>query len=107
MCERIHDCAIGHIIGYIDQSKPLPSGGTIELAEGVVWMAFYCTVMLDIAVELACHNSTYVGVASKFLDHFVAIYDAMERIGEKEDGGLWSEADGLYYNHIRLATKPC
>ena len=63
-------------------------------------MAFYCTVMLDIALELACHDSAYVGLASKFLDHFVAISDAMEGIGGKDEGGLWNEEDGFYYDHI-------
>ena len=29
-------------IGVFDRSKPLPSGGILEQADGSAWMAFYC-----------------------------------------------------------------
>ncbi len=38
-----------------DRSKPLPTGGTLEQADGTAWMGFYCLTMLDIALELAQH----------------------------------------------------
>ena len=91
--------------GMFDQSKPLPNGEMFEQAEGVFWMAFYCVVMLDIALELASLNSHYENVASKFLEHFVAITEAMEKVGGKADNGLWNEEDGFYYNHIRLGGR--
>lgn len=65
-------------------------------------MAFYCVVMLDIALEVASLEADYKGVASKFLEHFVAITEAMENIGGKVGNGLWNEEDGFYYDHIRL-----
>ena len=33
--------------------KPLPTGGHLEQADGTAWMAFFCTTMLSIALELA------------------------------------------------------
>src|SRR2546426_12800958 len=40
-------------IGVFDRSKPLPTGGTLQQADGTAWMAFYCATMLCIALDLA------------------------------------------------------
>jgi hypothetical protein len=85
-------------IGIFDRSKPLPTGGYLEQADGTAWMAFYCTTMLSMALELAQHYPAYDDLASKFFEHFVAIVDAMNDIG---GDGLWDEQDGFYYDEIR------
>lgn len=86
-------------IGIFDRSKPLPTGGFLEQADGTAWMAFYCVVMLAIALELAVEDPSYEDVASKFFEHFVAIADAMNTL----DGtGLWDELDGFYYDHLHI-----
>ena len=64
-------------IGVFDRSKPLPTGGHLEQADGTAWMAFYCTTMLSMALELASEDPAYEDVASKFFEHFVAIADAI------------------------------
>jgi hypothetical protein len=84
-------------ISLFDRSKQLPSGATLEQADGTAWMAFYCATMLAMALELAKHNPAYEDVASKFLEHFVAIADAMNTLGGT---GLWHEQDGFYYDHL-------
>ena len=38
-------------IGVFDRSAKLPTGGSLEQADGTAWMAFYCQNMLDIAVD--------------------------------------------------------
>jgi len=86
-------------IGVFDRSKPLPTGGHLEQADGTAWMAFYCSTMLAIAVELAVADPAYEDVASKFLEHFVAIAEAMNTLGGT---GLWDEADGFYYDEIHV-----
>ncbi|MFN0152223.1 MAG: MGH1-like glycoside hydrolase domain-containing protein [bacterium] len=86
-------------IGVFDRSKPLPTGGHLEQADGTAWMAFYCTTMLSIALELASEDPTYEDVASKFFEHFVAITDAMNELG---GGGLWDDADGFYYDQLHV-----
>ena len=85
-------------IGVFDRSKPLPTGGHLEQADGTAWMAFYCTTMLAIALELAGEDPSYEDVASKFFDHFVHIADAMNCLGGT---GLWDEVDGFYYDQLQ------
>lgn len=86
-------------IGVFDRSKPLPDGGHLEQADGTAWMAFYCTTMLAMALELASHDSSYEDVASKFFEHFVDIADAMNCLG---GSGLWDETDGFYYDQFHV-----
>ena len=38
-------------IGVFDRSAPLPTGGSLEQADGTAWMAFYCQNMLEIALD--------------------------------------------------------
>jgi hypothetical protein len=87
-------------IGVFDRSKPLPTGGHLEQADGTAWMAFYCATMLSMALELAQEDSTYEDIASKFFEHFVHIADAMNTLGGR---GLWDEEDGFYYDQIRAS----
>jgi hypothetical protein len=35
-------------IGVFDRSKPLPTGGVLDQADGTAWMAFYCSTMLSL-----------------------------------------------------------
>jgi hypothetical protein len=86
-------------IGVFDRSKPLPRGGHLEQADGTAWMAFYCSTMLSIALELARENAAYGDLASKFFEHFVAIADAMNTLG---GSGLWDEGDGFYYDQLHI-----
>jgi len=85
-------------VGVFDRSKPLPTGGQLTQADGTAWMAFFCTTMLSISLELAQTDEAYQDIASKFFEHFVAIVDAINAMG----GGLWDEKDGFYYDHLVL-----
>ncbi len=94
-------------IGVFDRSQPLPTGGYLEQADGTAWMAFYCTTMLAMALELASEDPAYEDVASKFFEHFIAIVDAMNHLG---GNGLWDDEDGFYYdqlhwNHTRVPLR--
>ncbi|HJR17203.1 MAG TPA: hypothetical protein VJ808_10145 [Gemmatimonadales bacterium] len=86
-------------IGVFDRSRPLPTGGHLEQADGTAWMAFYCNTMLAIALELASEDPAYEDVASKFFEHFIAIADAINTLGGT---GLWSEEDGFYYDQLHV-----
>jgi len=86
-------------IGVFDRSRPLPTGGHLEQADGTAWMAFYCVTMLSISLELASENPAYEDIATKFFEHFVAIVDAMNTLGGT---GLWDEQDGFYYDQLAL-----
>ncbi|HEX4497822.1 MAG TPA: glucosidase [Thermoanaerobaculia bacterium] len=84
-------------IGVFDRSQPLPGGARLEQADGTAWMAFFCTTMLAMALELARQDPAYEDIASKFFEHFVAISDAINTFGGT---GLWNEEDGFYYDQI-------
>ncbi|HKD05180.1 MAG TPA: hypothetical protein VKB79_04680 [Bryobacteraceae bacterium] len=88
-------------IGVFDRSAQLPTGGTLEQADGTAWMAFYCQCMLEMALILCEYDSIYEEVAYKFLQNFVWIAYAMDRIGEHEDE-IWDEQDGFFYDVLRL-----
>jgi hypothetical protein len=88
-------------IGVFDRSAALPTGGSLEQADGTAWMAFYCQSMLDMALILCEYDSMYEEIAFKFIQHFLWISYAMDRIGENHDE-MWDEEDGFFYDLLRL-----
>jgi hypothetical protein len=88
-------------IGVFDRSAPLPTGGSLEQADGTAWMAFYCQVMIEISLILAEDDPQYEEYAWNFLQHFAWIAYAMDRIGEHHDK-MWDEEDGFFYDVLRL-----
>ena len=89
-------------IGVFDRSLALPTGGSLQQADATAWMAFYCTTMLSMALELSRDNPATEDMASKFFEHFVAITEAMNTLGGT---GLWDESDGFYYDHLRVDSQ--
>jgi hypothetical protein len=90
-------------IGVFDRSKPLGDGNSLEQADGTAWMASYCLLMLNMALELALENNVYEDIASKFFEHFVAITRAINTFGGT---GLWDATDGFYYDRIAVQQGP-
>src|SRR3990170_4006191 len=88
-------------IGVFDRSAPLPTGGFLEQADGTAWMAMFCQNMLEIALELALHDPIYEEMALKFVEHFLWIASAMDRIGVQHDE-MWDEEDGFFYDLLRF-----
>ena len=88
-------------IGVFDRSAELPTGGSLEQADGTAWMAFYCQCMLEMSLTLCDYDPMYEEVAFKFLQHFMWISYAMDRVGENHDE-MWDEEDGFYYDLLRL-----
>jgi hypothetical protein len=87
-------------IGVFDRSSPLPTGGYLEQADGTAWMILFCQNMVEISAELAMANSAYVDLTTRFFGHFLLIASGMIRPGE--EGGMWDEADGFFYDVLRL-----
>jgi hypothetical protein len=87
-------------IGVFDRSSQLPTGGSLEQADGTAWMAFYCQCMLEMALALSEYDPMYEEVAFKFIQHFIWISYAMDRIGENHDE-MWDEQDGFFYDLLR------
>jgi hypothetical protein len=88
-------------IGIFDRSKPLPTGGTINQSDGTAWMAMYTLNLLRIAIELALGDHAYEPMATKFLEHFLYIAEAMGNIGGSSIG-LWDEQDSFFYDVLDL-----
>ena len=88
-------------IGVFDRSAQLPTGGSLEQADGTAWMAFYCQCMLEISLILTEYDPIYEEFAFKFIQHFMWIAYAMDRIGEHHDE-MWDEEDGFFYDLLRL-----
>jgi hypothetical protein len=88
-------------IGVFDRSAPLPTGGHLEQADGTAWMAFFSQNMAEIALEILAHDPTYEDMALKYIQHFLWIASAMDRIGDHKDE-MWDEEDGFFYDLLRL-----
>jgi hypothetical protein len=91
-------------IGVFDRSKPLPTGGHLDQADGTAWMAMYCLNMLTIALELARTRPAYEDVATKFFEHFIYIADAFYNLGP-QDISLWDAEDGFFYDALHKADE--
>jgi hypothetical protein len=89
-------------IGVFDRSRPLPTGGHLEQADGTAWMAFYCNTMLSMALELASEDPAYEDLASKFFEHFIAIAEAINNLG---GSGLWCDDDGFFYDQLHVSGQ--
>ena len=83
-------------IGPIDRSH-LPQGEVLEQSDGTGWMGFYALSMAAIASILNNRGRPATDLVLKFLEHFALISDALE----SQD--LWDEADGFFYDRLRLA----
>jgi hypothetical protein len=88
-------------IGIFDRSAPLPTGGYLDQADGTAWMAFYCQCMLEIALILTDYDSVFEEFAYRFLEHFLWITYAMDRIGTNRDE-MWDAEDGFYYDLLHF-----
>jgi Glycosyl hydrolase family 63 C-terminal domain len=86
-------------IGVFDRSSPLPTGGSLEQADGTAWVCMFAQNMLEIAVELTAHDPVYEDMAVKFAEHFIWIAGAMNQSGHE---GMWDEEDGFYYDVLLL-----
>ena len=86
-------------IGVFDRSSPLPTGGSLEQADGTAWVCMFAQNMLEIALELTAYDPFYEDMAVKFAEHFIWIAGAMNQMGNE---GMWDEEDGFYYDVLRL-----
>jgi hypothetical protein len=84
-------------IGPFNRSTLPPEAGSLEQSDGTAWMAMYCLNLLEMAMVLAHHDTTYEDVATKFFEHFALIASAMDV------QGLWDDGDGWYYDVVRAA----
>ena len=82
-----------------DRSAALPVAGILEQSDGTAWMAMYSLNLLEVALVLAEHDPSYEDLATKFLEHFAYIADAMR------EQGLWDDEDGFFYDVLSFAGR--
>jgi hypothetical protein len=83
-------------IGLFDRSRPLPVPGRLEQSDGTAWMAMFSLNLLEMALILARRDAVYEDLATKFVEHFTYIADAMS------SQGLWDDRDGFFYDVLSL-----
>ena len=88
-------------IGVFDRSSQIPLGGRLDQSDGTSWMAMFSLNMLRISLELSNAKSIYQDLATKFLEHFLYIAQAMTNMGSKSIG-LWDDEDGFYYDALHI-----
>lgn len=86
-------------ISVFNRSAPLPDGEMLEQSDATSWIAFFDLCMLRIAWELARHDRPWDDIATKFLEHFLSIAEAMECFGGAGIS-LWDEEDGFSYDTV-------
>ena len=80
-----------------DRSENPRDGSSLKQADATGWMGMFCLNLMRMALELAKDNAAYVGMATKFFEHYVYIGSAMKNMGGR-DFQLWSQHDGLFYD---------
>jgi hypothetical protein len=91
-------------IGVFDRSAPLPTGGTLDQADGTAWMSLYCQNMAQIAIELARHDRLYLEHAQTMLEHYAWIAAATNHVGP-DGASMWDEEDGFFYDVLRRPDR--
>ena len=84
-------------IGFFDRSAKMAPGHRLEESDATSWMAVFCLNMLQICLELAITVPAWDDMATKFLEHFLAIAKATREFGSHEIS-LWDEQDGFFYD---------
>ena len=88
-------------VGVFDRSSTLPSGATLQQADGTAWMGMFALNMMRISVELAAADPVYQDMATKFFEHFLSIAEAMADFAGTGEG-LWDDTDKFYYDRLRF-----
>ena len=86
-------------IGIFNRSQQLPGQISHEQADGTAWMGMYALNMLDIALEIAVQDPSFEDMATKFLEQFVLIAEAINQ------HGMWNEEDGFYYDTVSVSDS--
>ncbi|WP_294208216.1 glucosidase [uncultured Chryseobacterium sp.] len=86
-------------IGVFDRNAVLPNGEQLEQSDGTSWMAMFALNMMRIALELALYNNIYEEMAMKFFEHFLAIANSLDKMGD-ECFSLWDDEDEFFYDAI-------
>ena len=92
-------------IGLFDLRQPLPGGGYLDQVDGTAWAATFSLNMMRMALALSQNNKVYVDLATKFLEHFLYISEAIHCTTGPMPTGLWDEKDEFYYDILHVPNE--
>ncbi|HYQ90835.1 MAG TPA: glucosidase, partial [Candidatus Competibacteraceae bacterium] len=87
-------------IAVFNRNLALPTGGHLQQSDGTAWAAMFALALVEIALELACQDKTFVPKALHYLEKFLDIAKAMNYIGKGGRLALWDEQDGFYFSAL-------
>nr|WP_321452714.1 glucosidase [uncultured Carboxylicivirga sp.] len=88
-------------IGVFDRSNNLPTGGSIEQADGTSWMAFFSLQMFRMAIELSKEEDIYNSFVFKYFMQTIWIAGALNN--KNENGHqMWDEEDNFFYDLLHF-----
>ncbi len=85
-------------ISILDRSAIEAAGETLDQADATGWIAFFALGLTEMALELALEEPVYVELAKHFLGRFVAIGEALARVGGE---GLWDPDQEFFFDLLR------
>ena len=86
-------------IGIFNRNETLAEGLRLEQTDGTSWMGIYALNMMEIAFEIAQHDSSFEDSVTKFYEHFVIIAEALNELD------LWDSEDGFFYDVLSVDKK--
>jgi hypothetical protein len=86
-------------IGIFNRNEALGEGLRLEQTDGTSWMGIYALNMMEIAFEIALHDTSYEDSVTKFYEHFVIIAEALNQLD------LWDNEDGFFYDVLNVDKK--
>jgi len=90
-------------ISIVDRSALEAAGQTLDQADATGWIAFLALGLTEMALELALEEPVYVELAKHFLGRFVAIGEALARVGGE---GLWDPEQEFFFDLLRQPEQP-
>ena len=98
---------LDNIAAFDRSAGALPGGGRLYQSDGTTWVGFFALQLMEIAAELAKDDPAYFDLSAKFFQHFLFIADALNHVGWISQGAatLWSEAEGLYFDVLRIGDR--
>ena len=86
-------------IGLFDRSTSLGPGYRLEESDSTSWMAFYCLIDAEHLARTGPHGpQVWDDLATKFLEHFLAIANAVNNFGSEARSTCGMTHDGFCYD---------
>jgi len=83
-------------IGLFNRNQKLAEGVLLEQTDGTSWMGMYALNMMQIAMEIATHDSSFEDTTTKFYEHYVIIGEALNQLD------LWNKEDRFFYDVLSV-----